>query len=111
MNWKLSALTKRERKEFLKKNKDVYNTHHIINRSCRDIFNNIEDDDNKIKINVNKHSAWHWFHWNEHPLETFRNLSWINNVMSDKAIELYNALCSLTPTEFYKDKFTKWKTY
>lgn len=111
MNWKLSALTKRERRELLRKSNNVFNIHHIINRARKDIFNNVEDSDNKISINQNKHNAWHWFHWNEHPLETFRNLSWMNSVMSNKAVELYNALCSLTPGEFYKEKFLKWKTY
>lgn len=81
--------------------------HHILNKCRKDLFSNLYDWENITELKWWIHRRRHDAHWNEHPLETLRNVNWITQVMSDKAALLYNALISLNEEEFYKTKFKK----
>lgn len=82
--------------------------HHIINKASKELFNNLNDDDNLKEKTWGKHRKRHLAHENEHPLETLQNTKRFTQVMSEEAKELYDALVSMSPEKFYKNKFIKW---
>ena len=81
--------------------------HHIINKASKELFNNLNDDDNLKEKTWGKHRKRHLAHENEHPLETLQNTKRFTQVMSEEAKELYDALVSMSPEKFYKNKFIK----
>lgn len=81
--------------------------HHIINKASKELFDNLNDDDNLKEKTWGKHRKRHLAHENEHPLETLQNTKRFTQVMSEEAKELYEALISMSPEKFYKNKFIK----
>lgn len=81
--------------------------HHIINKASKELFDNLNDTDNLKEKTWWKHRRRHWAHDNEHPLETLQNTKRFTQVMSEEAKELYEALISMSPEKFYKNKFIK----
>lgn len=81
--------------------------HHVINKASKDLFDNLNDDENLKERTRWPHRKRHEAHNNEHPLETLQKTKRFMQVMSDEAKELYDALISMSPQEFYKDKFIK----
>lgn len=81
--------------------------HHIINKSSKELFDNLNDKDNLKEWKRWPHRKRHEANWNAHPLETLQQTKRFTQVMSDEAKELYEALISMSPEEFYKNKFIK----
>lgn len=79
--------------------------HHIINKSSKELFDNLNDKDNLKEWKRWPHRKRHEMHHNEHPLETLQKTERFKQVMSEKATELYEALISMSKEEFYDKKF------
>ncbi len=82
--------------------------HHIINKSSKELFNNLNDEENLKERTRWPHRKFHEAHGNEHPLETLQKTKRFMQVMSKEAKELYKALISMNEKDFYKEKFVKW---
>ena len=86
-----------------------FNCHHIIGKKNKDNFN-VNLPENKIIVEKIRHEALNCLvrdkqdpRWQ---LEVMVN-DWWNNVLWDKAKELFNALMSLPNTEFYQEQLVK----
>jgi len=81
--------------------------HHVINKASKELFDNLNDDDNLKERTRWPHRKRHEAHHNEHPLETLQKTERFTQVMSESATELYQALISMSIEEFYDKKFLK----
>lgn len=81
--------------------------HHIINKRSKELFCNLHDKDNFKNWTRWPHRKRHEVHHNEHPQETLQNCNWFTQVMSPKAKEIYEVLCSMSLEEFYNKRFIK----
>jgi len=97
-----------EERNLQRERDNKFSLHHIINKSSKDLFDNLHDTENLKDWNWWKHRKRHEIHWNEHPLETLQKTERFMQVMSEKATELYKALISMSNEEFYNHKFVKW---
>lgn len=68
-------------------------------------------DNNKIRINMNRHNALHALFWvlltpKEQLMELKHLYDW---VLSDTAKQLFNELISLNDKDFYTKNVLRWK--
>lgn len=97
-----------EQRRLQRENDKKLSIHHIINKASKDLFSNLNDSENLKEKTWGKHRRRHIAHENEHPLETLQNTRRFMQVMSEEATKLYEALISMSPEKFYKNKFIKW---
>lgn len=100
----------KQRKSLNQRKQSMMTDHHILNKCRQDLFN-VFQQKNKIRMNRLVHDNRHNFHWNEHPQETLQNISRMKQVMSARARELYDELCSMNIEEFYDNQFLREKLF
>lgn len=98
-----------EKRKLQKQLDDRISYHHIINKSRKELFDNLYDEQNLKKWKWWPHRKRHEAHLNEHPLETLQEMKRFMQVMSEEAKELYQTLISMDITSFYSSKFLPWK--
>lgn len=102
-----SKLYKRHRHEIVKRQKNETNIHHILNQTNRNQFNNVEHEDNKIRLTVYEHNLLHALFQNMSPHEIFKYLKWIfDGVLSSQSKEMLDAL---SEDNIYRPLFKKKK--
>lgn len=102
--WARERMGKEERRRY-----DLTPTrHHIINKCRRDLFRNILDQENIVKLPRRPHELHHLSEWNNAPHETLKKYRFFTQVMSPRAKDLYEQLLSLNIEDFYKEKYVKW---
>ena len=97
-----------ERKEYEKKKEKVYNRHHIIAQSKKDLFN-VFDPRNVIRMEERQHAALHGlFKWLLLPKDQIEFLQQLfEPVLSKKAFSLLSVLCNMEDKEFYEEWLVK----
>lgn len=93
----------------MSRHRKEYNTHHIIGQKNR-IDYNVDLPINKIIVEITKHDALNCLVGaNQDPKSQLNVLveNWWNNVLSEKAKELFETLINMPDTEFYKKELLK----
>lgn len=88
-----------------KKERKSSTRHHIIPRANKDLFDNLNAQENIHHRHEKPHTVHHARQDMKHPQQTLEDYSFFMNVMSPKARELYQALIAMNIGEFYSDKF------
>jgi len=93
-----------ERKEYEKKKEKVFNRHHLLAQSKKDLYN-VFDERNVIRMEMNQHNALHaLFKTLLTPKEQLDFMQQLfEPVLSKKAFSLLSVLCNMEDRDFYDE--------